>query len=341
MRFEYDLHGALRIRSNIDLGMNYFKKPVASADLVVNFVNDFTVNLDGAYQLGELYHGAESKDWVYYEQLMRGMKLKVLLRDVLGEGKSTEIRANRIFHVTYAQWIRLLSIVWNTIRLKLLQRGQALVHSACLSNSGTGVLLAAYSNTGKTLTALLSTRKREWEFLSDDTTLLDAKSRAYCFPTDFTVESLRRAGIYMEVPRRKKVKVLFNRTLGHIPLLSVHLFPEQVLFDAQEIFQSAIKTSTDVSLVVFLQSGPEGCYQISHERALMKLQAINLTEFGYCPEILLAYSYFNPSLNLQKMDQIELKIASNVLRKADCYVLNARDPSRFSQLLPGLVNKAL
>jgi hypothetical protein len=144
----------------------------------------------------------------------------------------------------------------------------------------------------------------------------------------------------MEVPLRKKVKVLFNRALGHIPLLSVHLFPEQVLFDAQEILQGGVKTSTDVSLVVFLQSGPEGWYQIDHERALMKLLAINLTEFGYCPELLLAYSYFNPSLNLQKMGEIEREIVSKVLRRADCYVLNAMDPSRFSQLLAGLVNKA-
>ena len=58
--------------------MNYFKKPVASADLVVNFVNDFSVNLDGVYALGDPYHGAESKDWVYHDHASTRRKPEVL-----------------------------------------------------------------------------------------------------------------------------------------------------------------------------------------------------------------------------------------------------------------------
>jgi hypothetical protein len=340
MTFEYNLHGVLGIRSNIDLGMNYFRADVASPDVTIVLANDFMPNLNKACRVGEAYYGSDYANWVYYEQGRHGiLTLRLLLSDLMADGKSTGLWANKTFRLSFFLWLRLLSIAWSVIRLKLLQKDRVLVHAACLSHSDKGVLLPAYGNTGKTLTTLLATRDHEWDYLSDDIALVDSGSHAYCFPTRLTLESLRSAGICVDVSPSSRIRALFNSVLRSVPMLSLHVFPELVLYDTQEILQSKIKTSTDLKLVVFLQRGPDGWHQIDRSTALSKLMAINSAEFGGTPEILSTYSYFNPSLNLSSAARTEATIMSDMLQRTNCYVLTARSAPTFPHLLSELVKK--
>jgi hypothetical protein len=339
MTFDYNLHG-VGIRSNIDLGMNYFRVHKASADVKFVLASDFRPNLNRACRLGGAYYGIDYADWVYYEQARHGiLTLRILLSDLMVDGKSTELWANKTYRLSFFLWLRLLGIAWSVIRLKLLQKDRALIHAACLFHPDKGILLPAYGNTGKTLTTLLATRDHEWSYLSDDVALIDSASRAYCYPTQFALESLRNAGIRVDASPSRRFRALFNRVLRSVPMLSLHVFPELVLYDAQEILQTRIKTSTDLNLVVFLQRGPEGWHQIDHPTALSKLLAINSAEFGSSPEILWTYSYFNPSLNLWSLARLEAKIMSDMLERTDCYVLTARSASTFPHLLSELVKK--
>jgi hypothetical protein len=345
MTFEYNLHGVLGIRSNFDLGnyflgINYFREHTASPDLTIVLANEFRPNLNKAYRVGEAYYGSDHADWVYYEQARHGiLTLRILLRYVMTDSKSTELWANKTYRLSFFLWLRLIGIAWNLIRLKLLQRDHALVHAACLSHLDTGVLLPAYGNTGKTLTTLMATRNPDWKYLSDDMALVDSRSHAYSFPTQQNLASLRNAGIRVDASPSKRFRVLFNRILRSVPMLSFHVFPDLVLYDPREIFQTRIKTSTDLKLVVFLQRGPDGWHQIDHSTALSKLLAINSAEFGGSPEILWTYSYFNPSLNLSSAARLETKIMSDMLERTDCYVLTARSASTFPHLLSELVKK--
>ena len=60
------------------------------------------------------------------------------------------------------------------IPLKLIQKGSAFVHAACLDRNGEGLLIVAPPDTGKTYTTL-SLNNSGFNFLSDDLTIIKGK----------------------------------------------------------------------------------------------------------------------------------------------------------------------
>jgi hypothetical protein len=64
-----------------------------------------------------------------------------------------------------------------------------LLHSACVSLNGVGVMLSALTDTGKTATVLRLLREHGGLFLSDDMTVIDQYGNAVCFPKPLTISS--------------------------------------------------------------------------------------------------------------------------------------------------------
>ena len=84
-------------------------------------------------------------------------------------------------HVLYTNVIEAL------LRFVAVSRGVILLHSACLELNGTGLLLSARTDTGKTGTVLQLLREHGARFLSDDMTIIDSTGRATCFPKPLTI----------------------------------------------------------------------------------------------------------------------------------------------------------
>ena len=68
--------------------------------------------------------------------------------------------------------------------------GHMLLHSACVTLDGVGVMLSALTDTGKTATVLRLLREHGGLFLSDDMTIVDAgRQRPRCFPKPLTISA--------------------------------------------------------------------------------------------------------------------------------------------------------
>ncbi|MDQ3691487.1 MAG: hypothetical protein M3406_15940 [Chloroflexota bacterium] len=76
---------------------------------------------------------------------------------------------------------RLMSVVRPALQLALLERGTSVLHAACVEVDGRAVLVAGWSESGKTETALALV-ERGASFLSDKWTLLLPGARAGAFP---------------------------------------------------------------------------------------------------------------------------------------------------------------
>ena len=64
-----------------------------------------------------------------------------------------------------------------------------LLHSACVELAGTGVMLSALTDTGKTGTVLRLLREHGGRFLSDDMTVIDRSGNASWFPKPLTISA--------------------------------------------------------------------------------------------------------------------------------------------------------
>ena len=84
-------------------------------------------------------------------------------------------------HVLYTNVIEAL------LRFVSVSRGVILLHSACLEHNGSGLLLSARTDTGKTGTVLTLLREYGARFLSDDMTIIDPHGNATCFPKPLTI----------------------------------------------------------------------------------------------------------------------------------------------------------
>ena len=89
----------------------------------------------------------------------------------------------RSSHVVYT------NIIEPLLRFVMVSRGRMLLHSACVELDGTGVMLSALTDTGKTGTILRLLREHGGRFLSDDMTVIDADGNACCFPKPLTISA--------------------------------------------------------------------------------------------------------------------------------------------------------
>ena len=96
----------------------------------------------------------------------------------------------RSSHVVYT------NIIEPLLRFVMVSRGRMLLHSACVELDGTGVMLSALTDTGKTGTVLRLLREHGGRFLSDDMTVIDARGKRLLLPQaadDQRAHAARRA----------------------------------------------------------------------------------------------------------------------------------------------------
>lgn len=89
----------------------------------------------------------------------------------------------RSSHVVYT------NILEPLLRFVMVSRDRMLLHSACVELAGTGVMLSALTDTGKTGTVLRLLREHGGSFLSDDMTVIDRSGNASWFPKPLTISA--------------------------------------------------------------------------------------------------------------------------------------------------------
>jgi len=94
-QFNYDVHGLIRINSNVDLSqvnrrLKYFKVEKTDPNIVVRLARDFKIDRNKAIRLTPNFFGVKNGKWIYYDKSLVHFKLKLLIRNILDK---TEIMA--------------------------------------------------------------------------------------------------------------------------------------------------------------------------------------------------------------------------------------------------------
>ncbi|MGC4887174.1 glycosyltransferase [Micromonospora sp. DT227] len=183
LKYRYDVAGVVTIGSQIMLPeLEFFRAqwvPDSEVDIAVR-VSD--IGGRGPQRRAAMTQYADQSVLRYEEQLGRwGANFRIQL------GPPIEIQVGPLLahspHVVYTNIIEAL------LRFVMVARGHMLLHSACVTLDGVGVMLSALTDTGKTATVLRLLRDHGGLFLSDDMTIVRPDGVATCFPKPLTISA--------------------------------------------------------------------------------------------------------------------------------------------------------
>lgn len=278
----------------------------------------------------DYFWGRNDKKVIYYEHpLLPGVKAKLLL------DMSTDV-----YSITVNKWYYKLAKyrfenVWppgqhlaNLITLKLLQNNILTLHSASFSNKKTqeGYLILAVSNTGKSRTVFAALEKG-YEYHSEDLTILD-KNYIYASPLISTQSSmLPNKNLFLKYNLFVNNLTGINMILPKIPTLSsFHNF-----FSKHDVTYKATP-----SRIFILEKGIDSVCKLTNSEAFRKMLILNRLELSHSRDhLLLAYSYFNTTLDMEYMLKVEKELMQQIVDKTECFLVKSNSPDQYM----GLINK--
>src|SRR5919204_2529760 len=174
--FNYDLHGMVRIHSEVPLSELASFHTEAEIDRP-----DLRVRIGSAAKRS----GGSNRAWghglFWYRQVLGRLGFWVEIT----RGECTHVVAGRLLrlspHVLYT------SVVEPMLRWMLVQRGYALMHGACIAAPDGALLVTARTDTGKTSTLLRLLARQRLGFLSDDMVILRPDGEVLCYPKPLTI----------------------------------------------------------------------------------------------------------------------------------------------------------
>jgi len=322
----YDIHGMIKINSNVDLanlnlGLPYFEVEKVDPNLKIT-VEDFEFEKGECSKADLWFYGHDDKDFVYYERYIFNVEDKLLLEDLQAE--TTKITATKF---CYKKPLRargsFIDLLVSVQMLKLSQSG-IFIHGACVARDGFAVLMPAMPSTGKTLTTLQLLHKG-YDYMADDTLIIDNNGKAYSYPMPSAIGSyvLRYANT---VSRLKRLELKINSYLRNFPGATkvVHPFMGKAweLVDGTKIAKNA-----KIGIICLLEVGSKDMEELDKKRALNKIMAINRYSLPrpQSNPVILAYTLFNPQFDLTRFEVGERNILSKLLDKTKCYLVRCRD----------------
>jgi len=240
-----------------------------------------------------------------------------------------------------------VNIVEPLLRFVFATKGYVLLHSACLSINGYGILLSAQPDTGKTTTVLKILQSTSCLFLSDDMTILDPSGKASCFPKPPTISrhTLEALGcdygklyglpflILQSRIHSREVRCLM-RTMGktRAPILTINALgqivvpppkpPILLLVDPQRVAQDC-----QVSTLYFIDRGKTLLKEFTLERALDMLEANNDEAFNFPPYSRIVRHIEIAGLSYQVLRSRERDLLRRALADVRFYYLRLEDYS--------------
>ena len=300
---------------------------LSDAQIKISFdiSNDIPYPINGLQKF-HYFRGGYGNDEVYYERPVgMGIKLKMLVKNLLSDPKLTVNDA-------YFKFVRLrIGSVFppgvhlaDILVINLLERMYTPVHCAAISLQQDGILLFAPPDTGKTLTTFLAL-KRGYSYLAEDIAFVD-QNHIYANP--YTSSFLHNEKLVSS-----NINYRFFYLLKKIPLLSAYARTPQTSI-SNMINNVRVQEKARIKKIFILERGETGIAKVDPKDAMRKIMLINRNEFTYYRNSLLfAYSYFNPSLNLDKLMKMEASLISSIVEKIGCSILRANNPEEYIHLI--------
>jgi hypothetical protein len=311
---------------------NYFRVKETNPDLSIQIVNDIPVDFTNAKKLSMSYFGAENENWIYFERPYFGLKLKILIKNLQGKTEVWMTKPYYLESLPKSFW----SLIYAIFRIKFLQKGYFLMHSACLAYGDDAFLISAYADTGKTVTALQCLKQKNFSYLSDDVVIIDKEGFAWSMPRLINYGTLKRSNHLKNNGFASVLRQNIATKLTEIPIFCSYL-PS---IDAVDIFNAldmSIKERAKLKNVFFIENDKEKTYSLCKDEAFKKLQIINKMEFNSFPDIINTYAFLNREFETEELIEKEKQLMSNIVDSCHSYVLRKKVPIQFADALIPIV----
>ena len=332
--------GVLGLQTNANyLGWSFGQPPSAATDeelqrckVVLRFrvdpLNDEFADLSDL----ECYHYWNARpggDDIYYQRgLIGSAKLRLMVRNMLAE--RPEMLANRSF-------MRYIRFRFNNLHSPgyhltdmasalLLRAGFAALHCSAFSIGDATVAVIAPPNSGKTLTTMKAVLEKKAKFLSEDLAITDGEM-LYACPWTSTFRYYDDFAMNWRTKFRMRLIKVFP---------PAELLPPPDKFRTIDAYipKEQIAASGRITHVAFLARRDGGVKTLSPAEANRLLFNLNRYEFVYMKNpLLVAFSYFNPELDLHDLVDRERAILARISEQATCLLVQSKDPTRFADMI--------
>jgi putative flippase GtrA len=330
LRYRYDIAGVVRIGSQILLPeLEFFRAQwVADADVDIA-VRVGDVGYRRPRRRAALTEFAAASTLRYEEHLGR---LGANFRVELGEPINIVVGPllARSPHVVYTNVIEAL------LRFVMVSRGRMLLHSACVSLNGVGVMLSALTDTGKTATVLRLLRDHGGLFLSDDMTVVDAHGNATCFPKPLTISShTLRAVQSQDLTPKEWRRLRFQSRLHskggrslalmlsrfNVPIMGINAITQILVpppkYTVDRLVPCRLGSATRVEELFIIERGTPGVRDLDHGSTLTRMIENTDDAYGFPP-----FRYLAPAVTIDGKGYPQLRpIEREIL---DSFLANVR-----------------
>lgn len=335
-RYRYDLHGILRIVSEVRLPeLDYFhldgvigRPEVGPPDIVVQ-----VGAMGGLHGHARLVQDRGSGMLRWEEQLG-----PLSANFSIHAGRPMEVWTSptlaRSPHVLYTNVIEPL------LRFTLLERGYMLLHSAAVKFGDFGVLLSARTDTGKTGTVLRLLGLPGSCFLSDDMSIIDAGGGVLSFPKPLTISdhTLRavdatrlshgewsRLRIQSRIHSKEGRAFAMRLAEHNLPIMTINAWAQRLVpppkYDVQRLVECKTARAMSISEIFVIERGVAHHSLIPADQAVEEMLANTDDAYGFPP-----YRYIAPHLEVNGQD------AAMLLRKERGILASALDGVRIHRL---------
>lgn len=302
MSYNYDIHGLVQIKANFPFGWlnSMFSLPEMEGADIALYEKEESVSTNHLTPLGlRLFY--DQKTFVH--KCMSFLDAHLAIKDI---GRTTVIQFNRL----YKRFRAPLEYFFAILQMKLLDKGFLFFHAGCVAKDE-GILLPAFSDTGKTNTVLRFV-EAGYKVLGDDMIITDG-AKVLSFPTTMTKATTRP---FEKIPflRRRKVSTLVT---------------------------PPIKTETIPTKLFFLVAGKKNTTENTDKKDLVK-KLILMTEstrplFPFPSGVMLGY-YFARGLDLTKYITKREEIITRLVDNCQPWVVTAKQAPTFFELIRSKLN---
>jgi dolichol-phosphate mannosyltransferase len=258
----------------------------------------------------------------------------------------------RSSHVVYT------NILEPLLRFVMVSRGRMLLHSACVEIDGTGVMLSALTDTGKTGTVLRLLREHGGRFLSDDMTVIDRNGNACCFPKPLTISAHTLRAVSADDLTRSEWRRLQiqsrlhskgGRSIGmalsrfNLPIMGINALTQMLIpppkYTVDRLVPCQMASTTQVKELFIIERGAPRLAELDKDDALGQLLANTDDAYGFPP-----FRYLAPAINIGSQDYHQLRaterdILADFLANVRIRAL-ASDSFSWADEIPGLIAAA-
>lgn len=351
--YYYNIHDIIRVESDVILyELEYFKsKEFEKSDLSIRTCDSLQGGLRFTRKIIE--DRSENSYKILYTEhfgsagaqfsIEFGERIKVTINKLISNSK----------HVLY------VNLVEPLLRFLFISRGFILLHSACLDKNGSGLLMSAPPDTGKT-TTVLKCVKKGFSFLSDDMTIIRSPNEAMCFPKPMTISSHTfktavSVSTSHDTERSLRLRSLVHSKTGrafmhklaklNVPIFTINTIGQSIVrppkYSINSILQDAkVKKDTKIDNLYFLKREGNEFIQLDTSAALDLAVENSDDAFIFPPYAeLLKYISINGKTAFELLEE-EKKLLNSFLSEISCYMVKSETRAWFNMISESTEKKA-